>query len=231
MHEGLVKQVRFSSVDADANDEHGLVRVRPARRSNRFMVAKRFIQAAFLVGSLPRLLVYQTSRLLFGPRALLSASESIARIPGMRGVYLRQAFYRRTLAGCGRDVYLGWQSVFSMREAKVGERAYIGRFCSIGFADIGEEAMLADGVQILSGGHEHSTDRTDNETIHEQCQRYQKVRIGRGAWIGARAIIMADVGPDAIVGAGAVVNRPIPAGCVAVGVPARVVKSPENINS
>ena len=39
---------------------------------------------------------------------------------------------------------------------------------------------------------------------------------------------MADVGEDAIIGAGAVVNRPISAGCVAVGVPLRIVKNPLN---
>ena len=35
---------------------------------------------------------------------------------------------------------------------------------------------------------------------------------------------MANVGEHAIVGAGAVVNRPIPDGAVAVGVPAKVVR-------
>jgi acetyltransferase-like isoleucine patch superfamily enzyme len=36
---------------------------------------------------------------------------------------------------------------------------------------------------------------------------------------------MADVGEHAIIGAGAVVNQPIPAYSVAVGVPARVVRA------
>jgi acetyltransferase-like isoleucine patch superfamily enzyme len=138
---------------------------------------------------------------------------------------MRQAFYRRTLARCGRDVYFGWQSVFSMPEAAVGEGAYIGRFCSIGFANIGDDVMLADGVQILSGGHEHAMHPAEGQSMREQPQTYERVRIGRGAWIGARAVIMADVGENAIIGAGAVVNRSIPAGCVAVGVPARVIKN------
>ncbi len=151
------------------------------------------------------------------------ASESIARIPGLRGVYMRQAFYRKTLAACGRDVYLGWSSVFSMPEACIGEKAFIGRFCSIGFADIGREVMIADGVQILSGGHEHGS--TDSTTaMHDQDQTYQKMHLGDGAWIGAGAIIMADVGSDAIVGAGSVVTRPVPNGAVAVGVPAKVLR-------
>jgi acetyltransferase-like isoleucine patch superfamily enzyme len=215
----------------EAADGSGLVQVSPARRSTPFVLAKRCVQAMFAMLCVPRLLIYQAARLLFGPRAFLSASESIARIPGMRGVYLRQAFYRKTLASCGRDVYFGWQSVFSMAEARVGEGVYIGRFCSIGFAEIGDDVMLADGVQILSGGHEHANRAAPHETMREKAQTYQRVHIGRGAWIGAHAVVMTDVGDNAIVGAGAVVNRPIPAECVAVGVPARVVKHPANYST
>ena len=47
------------------------------------------------------------------------AIESIARLPALRGVYLRQAFYARTLSACGKDCYFGWMSVFSMTEARV----------------------------------------------------------------------------------------------------------------
>jgi acetyltransferase-like isoleucine patch superfamily enzyme len=204
------------------------------RRSKVQLRLKRSVQALATICTSFRLLRYYISSILMGRRAFSAASESIANIPGVRGVFLRQAFYRRTLARCGRDVYFGWQSVFSMPEAAVGESAYIGRFCSIGFADIGDEVMLADGVQILSGGHEHSTRGDEHHSMREQSQSYQKVCIGRGAWIGARAVVMSHVGEHAIIGAGAVVTRPIPAGCVAVGVPARVIKyrseSPREFN-
>ena len=196
---------------------------RPAARDASKQI-KRCIQACFVLLALPRLMAYFISKRLIGERAITSASESIARVPGLRGVYLRQAFYRFVLKSCGRDVYLGWNSVFSMTEAKVGEKAYIGRFCSIGFADIGKEAMLADGVTILSGGHEHDQSNSDS-SIHDQGQTLNRVKVGEGAWIGAGAIIMADVGANSIIGAGAVVNRPIPEGVVAVGVPAKPCKT------
>lgn len=185
---------------------------------------KRLVQLGFSIAVWPRLVSYHVATRLLGSRALTSSAESIARVPGLRGVYLRQAFYRRVLTYCDSDVYLGWGSVFSMTEARVGQQAYVGRYCSIGYADIGPQVMLADGVQILSGGREH--DRDDpNRSMHDQGQTYQQVRIGHGAWIGAGAIVMADVGEHAIIGAGAVVNRPIPAYSIAVGVPARVVKT------
>lgn len=201
-----------------------VVRIQPSRRRQLHRVAKVAVLTLFSIIVLPRLGISWVNRLVFGHRAFLLSSESIAQIPGMRGVYLRQAFYRRTLAVCGRDIYFGWNSVFSMSQAEVGDRAYIGRFCSIGFALIEEEVMLADHVQILSGGQEHGRSQ-ERSTMHQQPQTYRQVCLGRGAWIGAGAIIMADVGPGAIVGAGAVVNKAIPANCVAVGVPARVVKS------
>jgi acetyltransferase-like isoleucine patch superfamily enzyme len=51
------------------------------------------------------------------------------------------------------------------------------------------------------------------------------VRIGADCWIGGGAVIMADVGPNTIVGAGAVVTRPLPEHVVAAGIPARVIKN------
>ncbi|WP_419581138.1 acyltransferase [Stieleria magnilauensis] len=136
---------------------------------------------------------------------------------------MRQAFYRFVLQHCDADAYIGWNTVFSMAEASVGRRAYLGRFCSIGFAAIGDEAMLADGVQVLSGGREHDRENPV-ASPHEQGQTFHRVSIGKGAWIGAGAIVMADVGEFSIVGAGAVVTKAVPDRVIAVGVPAYVVK-------
>ncbi len=208
----------------DLQTKDVVVRVKPPVRSGGFMLAKRCVQAGCILLTGPRLVSYWLGRQLIGRRAFSAASESISRIPGSRGVYLRQAFYRRTLSHCGQDVYFGWLSVFSMTEARVGDRAYIGRYCSIGYAEIGDDVMLADGVQILSGGREHERAAdTDATTMHDMPQTYRPIRVANGAWIGAGAIIMGDVGEGAIVGAGAVVTKPVPARSVAVGVPARVI--------
>ena len=61
--------------------------------------------------------------------------------------------------------------------------------------------------------------------IRDQAHHRTRVRIGQGAWIGSAAVVMADVGRNSVVGAGAVVTKPLPDDVVAAGVPARVVRT------
>jgi len=205
--------------------DHDTIVVEQSTRSRAAIAAKRTVQMAFWLIVSPRLLCYWIGSMLWGKnRAFLAASESVSRIPGMRGVYARQAFYGTLLTECGKDVYFGWQSVFSMREARVGDNAYIGRRCSVGFGSIGANVMLADGVQVLSGGHEHGIADVNGESHQAQAQVFNEVRIDEGTWVGTNAVIMADVGAGSVIGAGAVVTRAIPTGTVAAGVPARIVR-------
>lgn len=179
--------------------------------------------------AIPHRVCYAIARRVTGEqRAFIAASERVARRPGLLGVYTRQALYRATLAGVGDDVHFGFMSLFSKPAATLGDRVYIGRFCTIGWAEIGDDVMLADGVQILSGRHQHgSADDAANddkiETLRDQEQQFSKVTIGKGAWLGANAVIMADVGEGAIVGAGAVVVKPVPPGATVGGVPAKPI--------
>ena len=160
--------------------------------------------------------------LLDDQRAMTSCSERIARVPGLLGVYSRQAYYRHALAGVGQDVYFGFMTLFSKRTARIGDRVYIGRFCTVGDANIEDDAMLADGVQVLSGRHQHGRpDEAADAPMRDNEHQYTQVTIGRGAWIGANAVVMADVGPGAVVGAGAVVVKPVAPNTKAGGVPAK----------
>jgi len=86
-----------------------------------------------------------------------------------------------------------------------------------------KNVLLAGGVYIPSGGQTHGSGQLDRP-IRDQAGSEQLVRVGAGSWIGSAAVVMADVGRDTIIGAGAVVTRPIPDRVVAAGVPAKVVK-------
>ncbi len=176
------------------------------------------------LGALPhRVGFFLIRRLLSRDRAFAASSERIARVPAMCGLYIRKSFYRAALAQVGRDVPFGFMSLFSKTNIRVGDRVYIGRFCTIGWVDLGDDVMLADGVQLLSGRHQHLS--TDGLRPDRDALRLTRITIGRGAWIGAGAVIMADVGEDAIVGAGAVVTRPVQAGVKVAGCPARPVSA------
>lgn len=172
--------------------------------------------------ALPSLLGYALGSALLGKeRAFALASEKLAVRGGQLGIYIRQAFYRYTTGGVGRDVCFGFMSVFSKPAVRIGQRVYIGRFCSIGWADIQDDVMLADGVQVLSGRHQHGTGSAQGQPVRDNAQTYKKITLGRGAWIGAGAVVMADVGAGAVVAAGAVVVKPVSPGARVGGVPAK----------
>ncbi|MEO0965884.1 MAG: acyltransferase [Planctomycetota bacterium] len=160
-------------------------------------------------------------------RALQLAGEAVSGIAGMRGVWARAAFYRWTLAGFGERVCIGCGSHVSKTATTVGDGVYIGRYCGVGLADLADGCMLSDGVQVLSGGRQHGADGSARD---DDTMSYRRVRIGRGAWIGANAVVMADVGDGAIVGAGAVVTRPIADGAKVAGVPAKPIGPGLTIN-
>jgi len=104
-----------------------------------------------------------------------------------------------------------------------GDRAYIGPRCHLGWALIGNDALLAAGVHVPSGANTHGIDDLTT-VIRDQPRRKVPVQIGRGSWIGSAAIVMADVGRDSVIAAGAVVTQPIPDMTIAGGVPARVLR-------
>lgn len=60
--------------------------------------------------------------------------------------------------------------------------------------------------------------------IREQPGKFEQITIGTGAWIGERALVAASIGKHCIIGAGAVVTKPIPDFAIAVGSPAKVIR-------
>lgn len=144
--------------------------------------------------------------------------------PGIPGDYLRVAFYKLTLDECALSSRVSFGSFFAHPQARLGPNVYVGNYCVIGKAVIGERTQIASGVQILSGARQHSRDETGGLSGAEEGV-FHTITIGADCWIGAAAVIMADVGSGATIGAGSVVSRPIPPRSVAVGSPAKVIKT------
>jgi maltose O-acetyltransferase len=83
---------------------------------------------------------------------------------------------------------------------------------------IGDRTQIGPGVQILAA--DHPCDPTERASGLEFGR---PVHIGRNVWIGASAIILpgVSIADNALIGAGSVVTRDIPAGATAFGNPAR----------
>ena len=115
-----------------------------------------------------------------------------------------------------------------IRVAKGGKLILNGGFINENVQiTVGDVVELGEGLTV---GRDVVIRSFDGHTI---CQEGYKVsepiKIGKHVWIGQGATILKGVtiGDGAIIAAGAIVTKDVPAGCIAAGVPAKVVK--ENV--
>lgn len=185
---------------------------------------KILVHALAWIAVTPSVVSWRARSLVLGKdRALEGSTQAWALVPGIIGQYLRRAFLSRTLTYCARTATIEFGTLFSSASASIGERAYIGPRCHLGWAVIEDNVLLAAGVHVPSGAHTHGIDDL-TIPIRDQQSTKVAVTIGRGSWIGSAAVVMADVGHDAVVAAGAVVTRPLPDATICGGVPARVLR-------
>ena len=110
------------------------------------------------------------------------------------------------------------------RNLRFGRNVFVNHGCTamdLGGIDIGDDVMIAPNVHLISSGHP-----LDPATRRSQIT-IAPVRIGRGAWIAAGAMVLqgVTVGDGAVVAAGAVVTKDVPPRTLVAGVPARVIRS------
>ncbi|MDF0597307.1 sugar O-acetyltransferase [Psychromarinibacter halotolerans] len=105
----------------------------------------------------------------------------------------------------------------------IGDGVYLNAFCTVldtARVEIGARSLLGPGVHIYCADHHH-----DAAKRAEGLERALPVTIGADVWIGGRAVILPGVtiGDGALVAAGAVVSRDVPANGKVAGVPARPI--------
>ena len=172
---------------------------------------------------LPVVACYYVHAALVGKnRAFPGFSQFASLWPGSSGNYLRAALYRLILPRCGDGVCISFGTLFSHPTAVVGDDVYIGIGCMVGDATIESDVLIGSNVSVINGGRQHDTRRLD-VPVRLQPGTFPRVTIGQDSWIGDRAVVMADVGRHCVVGAGAVVTKPVPDFAIVAGSPARVV--------
>ena len=106
----------------------------------------------------------------------------------------------------------------------IGARTFVNYDCvllDVAPIRIGAACQLATRVQLLTATHP-----IDPEPRRLGWEAAEPITIGDNVWLGGGAIVCPGVtiGEHTVVGAGAVVTRDLPAGVVAVGAPARVLR-------
>jgi len=161
---------------------------------------------------------------LFVGRPLISVAKGARLVIG-DGVRVGSALRTNPLA-CPQPSVLramapGAQLILARR---VGLSATV--LCAGSSIEIGEGTILGSGAMVLDNDfHVPSGDWGWADGCGKTAR---PIRIGRGVFIGARAIVLKGVtiGDRAVVGAGAIVTKDVPAGGLAVGNPARIVSKP-----
>ena len=108
---------------------------------------------------------------------------------------------------------------------RLGRNVFINYHCiflDCAPIDIGNDVQVGPAVQLYTAQHP-----LEAEIRRSGLESARPIRIGNDVWIGGGAVILPGVtiGDRSVVGAGSVVVHSVPADCVAVGNPARVVRT------
>lgn len=129
------------------------------------------------------------------------------------------------LKHCGKNVNIEKKAYFSPR-VSLGDYSGIGLNSRIhGECTIGSRVMMGEYCTIITRNHKF--DRTDIPMMDQGFYDEEPVSIGNDVWIGDKVIILPGVhiGDGCVIGAGSVITKNIPPYSIAVGNPAKVIKS------
>jgi maltose O-acetyltransferase len=136
----------------------------------------------------------------------------------------RDALLRRMLRAVGEGVHIRPPFFCEYGAISIGDRTFVNVdavMLDVAPITIGAACQIATRVQLLTATHP-----VDPEPRRVGWEYGAPITIADNVWLGGGAIVLPGVtiGQDTVVGAGAVVTRDLPAGVVAAGVPARVLR-------
>ena len=126
-------------------------------------------------------------------------------------------------------VYMG-KSTGCNSKLKIGKNVSIMDYANISCMDeitIGDGCLFGDFVFIADNNHGDGISELDQLPIKRKLCSKGPIHIGKNVWIGRNVCVMQNVtiGDGATIGANSVVTHDIPPYTIAVGAPAKVIKS------
>jgi maltose O-acetyltransferase len=140
----------------------------------------------------------------------------------------RQAILRQLLGHIGESCCIEPPFCCSYGEnIHLGDHVFLNVLCTIldcSEVRVGNHVMIGPGVQIYTAAHDLRA-----EARNQGWEVAKPIVIEDNVWLGGSAILLPGVrvGRNAVVGAGAVVSRDVPANTVVAGNPARVIREIE----
>lgn len=139
----------------------------------------------------------------------------------------------------GDHVVIGHNSVIECtgglqsigKGVRIGDRTTFGNDCFFGAAGgiiIGEDVVAGQFIRFHSENHNY----TDlNMLIREQGVTQKGIVVGNNCWIGSGAVFLdgAEIGDGCVIAANAVVTKKFPANVIIGGIPAKIIKSREEL--
>jgi acetyltransferase-like isoleucine patch superfamily enzyme len=132
----------------------------------------------------------------------------------------------------GNRVFLGRNSILSCKDGDIHleDGVNIGFNCEVFSSNqvtIGENTLLAAYCYIVGGGNYDLGREAIAFAKQDGLDSLGGIHIGRNCWLAADVKVLdgVEISEGAVIGAGAVVRENIPANSMAVGVPARVVRT------
>lgn len=135
----------------------------------------------------------------------------------------------------GNNWFLDFVHIEPIKEIIIGKETTIQSGCQIrGDVEVDDYCLFAPNIFISSGTHLYN--KYKDLRIRQQDAKFceengtyfsDKITIGYDCWLGINTVIThgVKIGNEVVIGANAVVTKDIPDGKVAVGIPAKVIKS------
>jgi acetyltransferase-like isoleucine patch superfamily enzyme len=168
----------------------------------------------------------------------LSRRLRLARHAARGGFYIRMPVEGEVLEALdegrleiGRETLLEpgcWLTLSPEASIRIGDGCFLNRNTMLAAherIEIGDHTMFANGCFV--GDADHRFDDPDTPITWQGFTSKGPVRVGSNCWFGANCVITSGVtiGDRCVIGANSVVTGDVPAGSIAAGAPASIVKA------